>query len=120
MAVPSPFSKDAMRTAALDVRRSYAASLTPELRADLEASLAAIVLPHLLGARIVRMKDDERERYLAYLDTLVRRERRTRASDASPATPATRQAGMWESVTPVYVTEAFEKFLRESAPPRRS
>jgi 5-formyltetrahydrofolate cyclo-ligase len=42
-----------MRAAALQARRGYAASLTPELRADLEAKLAAIVLPHLLGARIV-------------------------------------------------------------------
>src|SRR5688572_29080368 len=52
MAVPSP-SKDELRAAALQARRDYAASLTPELRADLEAKLAAIVLPHLLGARIV-------------------------------------------------------------------
>jgi 5-formyltetrahydrofolate cyclo-ligase len=52
MAVPSP-SKDELRAAALQARWDYAASLTPELRADLEARLAAIVLPHLLGARIV-------------------------------------------------------------------
>jgi 5-formyltetrahydrofolate cyclo-ligase len=42
-----------MRSAALEARRSYASSLTPELRAELEDRLAAIVLPHLLGARIV-------------------------------------------------------------------
>ena len=53
MAVPSPSSKSAMRAAALKARRDYAGSLTAELRADLEAKLAAIVLPHLLGARIV-------------------------------------------------------------------
>jgi 5-formyltetrahydrofolate cyclo-ligase len=53
MAVPSLSSKTAIRAEALETRRSYAASLTPELRADLEAKLAAIVLPHLLGARIV-------------------------------------------------------------------
>lgn len=52
MAVPSP-SKSETRTRALEARRAYARSLTPELRAELEAKLAAIVLPHLLGARII-------------------------------------------------------------------
>jgi 5-formyltetrahydrofolate cyclo-ligase len=55
MAVPSPISpgKSALRAEALQVRRAYAGSLTAELRADLEAKLAAIVLPHLIGARVV-------------------------------------------------------------------
>ena len=52
MAVPSPTKSD-LRAAALETRRDYARSLTPELRADLEAKLAEIVLPHLIGARIV-------------------------------------------------------------------
>jgi 5-formyltetrahydrofolate cyclo-ligase len=51
MAVPSP--KSALRATALETRRDYARSLTPELRADLEDKLAAIVLPHLIGARVV-------------------------------------------------------------------
>jgi 5-formyltetrahydrofolate cyclo-ligase len=53
MAVPSPSSKSEKRSHALARRRSYARSLAPDLRAELEAKLARIVLPHLLGARIV-------------------------------------------------------------------
>ena len=55
MAVPSPSpgSKAALRAEALASRRAYSGSLTPELRAELEEKLAAIVLPHLVGARIV-------------------------------------------------------------------
>ena len=53
MAVPSPPSKHALRAEALERRRSYANSLSPDLRRDLEAKLAEIVLPHLMTARIV-------------------------------------------------------------------
>jgi 5-formyltetrahydrofolate cyclo-ligase len=54
MAVPSPTSpKSAIRAAALAERRAFARSLAPGLRAELEAKLAQIVLPHLLSARIV-------------------------------------------------------------------
>ena len=55
MAVPSPSfsSKSDLRAEALQARRAYADSLTPELRADLEAKLAGIVLPHLIGARVI-------------------------------------------------------------------
>jgi 5-formyltetrahydrofolate cyclo-ligase len=42
-----------MRDLALQRRRDFARSLTPELRHDLEQALARIVLPHLIGARIV-------------------------------------------------------------------
>jgi 5-formyltetrahydrofolate cyclo-ligase len=52
MAVPSP-SKIELREEALVRRRSYARALPPGLRNELEAKLAAIVLPHLIGARIV-------------------------------------------------------------------
>jgi len=45
--------KSAIRAYALERRRDYARSLTPALRAELEAKLAEIVLPHLIGARIV-------------------------------------------------------------------
>ncbi|MEA2999006.1 MAG: 5-formyltetrahydrofolate cyclo-ligase [Sphingomonadales bacterium] len=51
--VPSPPSKAALRREALAARRDYARSLTPELRAELEAKLAGIVLPRLLTAKIV-------------------------------------------------------------------
>ena len=52
MAVPSP-SKIELRAEALARRRAYARALPPELRADLESKLARIVIPHLIGARIV-------------------------------------------------------------------
>ena len=53
MAVPSPFSKRDLRAAALAARRDFARSLAPELRAELEAKLAEIVLPHLIGAKVI-------------------------------------------------------------------
>ncbi|MDT9597460.1 5-formyltetrahydrofolate cyclo-ligase [Sphingosinicella rhizophila] len=52
MAVPS-LPKSAQRMQALAARRDYAHALTPALRSDLEAKLARIVLPHLIGARII-------------------------------------------------------------------
>jgi 5-formyltetrahydrofolate cyclo-ligase len=54
MAVPSPSpSKSELRAEGLRRRRDFARSLTPGLRAGLEAALARLVLPHLAGARIV-------------------------------------------------------------------
>jgi len=55
MAVPSPPSpgKAELRDAALERRRAFARSLPPELRTELQEKLAAIVLPHLITARIV-------------------------------------------------------------------
>jgi 5-formyltetrahydrofolate cyclo-ligase len=53
MAVPSPSPKSAMRARALEQRRLYARSLTPELRAELEARLVEVVLPHLAAGRVV-------------------------------------------------------------------
>ena len=55
MAVPSPPNPDKrdLRARALERRRAYARSLTPELRGKLQNQLAEIVLPHLIGARIV-------------------------------------------------------------------
>jgi len=56
MAVPSPsppVDKASLRAQALERRRALARSLSPELRAELEARLAEIVLPRLAGARIV-------------------------------------------------------------------
>ena len=55
MAVPSPSppGKAGLRAEALARRRDYARSLAPELRASLEAELAAIVLPRLIAAKIV-------------------------------------------------------------------
>jgi 5-formyltetrahydrofolate cyclo-ligase len=54
MAVPSPSTTKAeLRADGLRRRRAFAASLTPELRGELEAALARNVLPHLAGARAV-------------------------------------------------------------------
>ena len=56
MAVPSPSpgsGKSALRQAALEQRRAFARSLPPKLRAELEAKLAAIVLPRLITFEIV-------------------------------------------------------------------
>ena len=50
---PSPQGKSGLRRQALERRRAYAASLAPEVRAELEGKLADIVLPRLIGARIV-------------------------------------------------------------------
>ena len=63
MVVPSPSpSKPDMRARALDLRRVYARSLDADTRAALETKLGEIVLPHLIGARIVAgyhpMKDE--------------------------------------------------------------
>lgn len=52
--VPSPFpSKPALRDAALKARRDYARSLAPEVRVALEQALADIVLPRLIGTKII-------------------------------------------------------------------
>ncbi|MGA9583602.1 MAG: 5-formyltetrahydrofolate cyclo-ligase [Allosphingosinicella sp.] len=50
---PSPSGKPALRSEALERRRAYARSLGPEVRSELERKLAGIVLPRLIGARIV-------------------------------------------------------------------
>jgi 5-formyltetrahydrofolate cyclo-ligase len=50
---PSPPGKPALRSEALAERRAYAVSLAPGMRAELELKLADIVLPRLIGARII-------------------------------------------------------------------
>jgi len=50
---PSPSSKSDLRAEGLRLRRDFARSLTPELRAELEAALARRVLPHLITAKVV-------------------------------------------------------------------
>lgn len=54
MAVPSPSpGKSDLRAEGLRRRRDFAQSLTPGARAAVEADLARLVLPHLLGARVI-------------------------------------------------------------------
>jgi len=62
---------------------------------------------YLIGVRILRMADEDRASYLAYLKTLSHNERRAgeREADAS--------VGDWAGVTPAHVAEAFEKYLRQ-------
>jgi 5-formyltetrahydrofolate cyclo-ligase len=50
---PSPSGKPALRDEALALRRAYAQSLEPGMRAELEEKLAEIVLPRLITARVV-------------------------------------------------------------------
>ena len=56
MAVPSPSSpasKSELRAEGLRRRRAFARSLTGDLRDTLEAELARLVLPHLIGRRVI-------------------------------------------------------------------
>ncbi len=55
MAVPSPPppSKSDLRAEGLRLRRAFAQSLDDSTRAAVEEQLARLVLPHLLGARVV-------------------------------------------------------------------
>jgi 5-formyltetrahydrofolate cyclo-ligase len=52
---PSPAAKSGLRAEALARRRDYARSLSVALRAELERKLAGIVLPRLIGSRIVAL-----------------------------------------------------------------
>lgn len=54
---PSPTSKSQLRAEGLRVRRDFARALTPEARAEFEAALARIVLPHLAGAAVIAAYD---------------------------------------------------------------
>jgi len=75
MAVPSP-SKTELRSRALEERRAYARSLSPELREELEDKLARNVIPHLIGARIVAGYHPMRDEISPYsvLDALADRQ----------------------------------------------
>jgi len=79
---------------------------------------------YLVGVRVVRMREDERASYFAYLRTLAAAERRARRRDdapqVAPAPAAAGQVNSWASVTPAQVSEAFERFLRDGARPRQS
>lgn len=65
---------------------------------------------YLLGVRILKMSDADRMTYLSYLGTLAPGDRRAGARGAVDSA-----AGPWPDVTPSYVAEAFEKFLRHNA-----
>jgi hypothetical protein len=66
---------------------------------------------YLLGVRIVRMSDPDRDTYHSYLRTLAPSDRRAGRSAVDSTTPAE----TWPDVTPSYVAEAFERFLRNNA-----
>ena len=65
---------------------------------------------YLLGVRILKMGDGDRVTYLSYLKTLAPSDRRAGGHGAVDSA-----AGPWPDVTPSYVAEAFEKFLRHNA-----
>ncbi len=74
MAVPSPSpGKAELRAEGLRRRRAFAHSLSPELRAELEASLAELVLPHLIAAQVIAAYHPLRDEIspLPILDGLV-------------------------------------------------
>ncbi|PYS81767.1 MAG: hypothetical protein DMF67_15520 [Acidobacteria bacterium] len=82
---------------------------------------------YLVGVRVIRMREDERASYLAYLRTLAAEERRARrrrrddaAAAVAPAAPVAGQVNAWAGITPAQVSDAFERFLREGARPRES
>ncbi|HEX8442770.1 MAG TPA: 5-formyltetrahydrofolate cyclo-ligase [Allosphingosinicella sp.] len=56
-----------MRLEALARRKAYAAALTPALRNELEGKLAEVVLPHLIGARVVAGYHPMRDEISPYL-----------------------------------------------------
>jgi len=75
MAVPSPLpqTKSELRAEGLRRRREFARSLTPPLRAELEAALAERVLPHLMAAGVVAAYHPLRDEISPYpiLDALT-------------------------------------------------
>jgi hypothetical protein len=72
---------------------------------------------YLVAARIVKMENEDRDRYVAYLKTAGRKEKGTPEQRKAPAAVAgsnnTTQAGKWEALTPASVDQAFEQFVRE-------
>ena len=70
---------------------------------------------YLLGVRIVKMQEDEREGYAAYLSTLKMKERRSRERRQVhvAALSGAEQVGAWETLTPQAVSRSFEKFLSD-------
>jgi hypothetical protein len=69
---------------------------------------------YLLGVRIVRMSDSDRDTYHSYLRALAPSDRRG-GSRVRAAADAQTPAESWPDVTPSYVSEAFERFLRNNA-----
>ena len=75
---------------------------------------------YLLGVRIIKMQEDARARYLAYLRALESKERRTSKPNqyATSQAQSAAQGNAFASITPARVSEAFEIFLREGVHPR--
>ena len=78
---------------------------------------------YLLGVRIVKMENSERDRYTTYLRSLKsKEERRVRLqSQTSTAIPVgqSNPLNTWEDLTPTSIVKAFEKFLGEQTEPRK-
>jgi hypothetical protein len=80
---------------------------------------------YLLGVRIIKMQEGERELYTTFLNTLRSTERRARERRRAQSTSlagqhGTAQGSTWENLTPTSISMAFEKFLREQTHLRKS
>lgn len=77
---------------------------------------------YLLAVRIVKMQDEERERYNGYLTSTASKKRRTRERRQAESNARNQnskaQSGTWEALTPASVSQAFEQFLQEQDIPR--
>jgi hypothetical protein len=77
---------------------------------------------YLLGVRIIKMQEGEKDRYLEYLGTLESKDRRApgrrhpRVATALAGQSSTVQMSALETLTPQSVSNSFEKFLRERKP----
>ena len=74
---------------------------------------------YLLGVRIIKMQEDEHERYMEYLGSLESKDRRAherrqpRVAAALAGQGSVEQLSAWETITPQSVNKSFERFLRE-------
>jgi hypothetical protein len=77
---------------------------------------------YLLGVRIMKMKEEDQERYIAYLSTLEIKDRRAherrqpRIATVMAGQSRSVPMGAWEALTPQSVNKSFEKFLQERKP----
>lgn len=113
MAVPSPSStsKEALRAAALEARRDYARSLTPDLRKRLEAQLVEIVLPHLIPHASAPAKAGAQSHQTAALGSGLRR-----STEASPAVIGGYYP-MRDEISPLPLLDALQEHGRITALP---
>ena len=110
--------KDSYLGVKLELPSGPVALLAASVRFE-QLSKSEAGLGYLLGVRIIKMQNGDRNGYRAYLSTLMCKERRAREQrqvyTASPAPKTTEQADAWENLTPASVNKAFEEFLGKNA-----